>query len=189
MADQGSQALLQADLDAKVTTNGANENTGLRVRTFLTNFIDTIYALIGRNLSPSYAFSTNTDTASDPGADVFRFNSATTSSVTEIAISSIDQAGNDKGTLNSLQSGILSIRVVGENTTLEFRIKSAVHTTFTVWTVQYLKGVKPANNAVCVMEFRPDATRTGNILSMSVDGETMTITDVDGNVYRVIITI
>ncbi len=44
MSDLGSKTALQSDCDTKVTTNGANENTGLRVRTFLTNFIDTVYA-------------------------------------------------------------------------------------------------------------------------------------------------
>lgn len=44
MADLGSKAALQSDINAKVTTNGANENTGARVRASLTNILDTIYA-------------------------------------------------------------------------------------------------------------------------------------------------
>src|SRR5690349_9293608 len=44
MSDLGSKSALQTDLDAKVTTNGVNENTGARVRAYLTNCIDTMYA-------------------------------------------------------------------------------------------------------------------------------------------------
>jgi len=45
MADLGSIAALKADIDAKVTTNGANENTGVRVNTSLNNMVDTLYAV------------------------------------------------------------------------------------------------------------------------------------------------
>ena len=45
MADLGSIAALKADIDAKVTTNGANENTGVRVNTSLNNIVDTLYAV------------------------------------------------------------------------------------------------------------------------------------------------
>ena len=45
MADLGSIAALKADIDAKVTTNGANENTGARVNTSLNNMVDTLNAL------------------------------------------------------------------------------------------------------------------------------------------------
>ena len=45
MADLGSIVALKADIDAKVTTNGANENTGARVNTALNNMVDTLYTL------------------------------------------------------------------------------------------------------------------------------------------------
>lgn len=45
MADLGSIEALKADIDAKVTTNGANENTGARVNTALNNMVDTLYTL------------------------------------------------------------------------------------------------------------------------------------------------
>ena len=43
MADLGSQEALLADVDAKVTTNGANENTGARVNANLHNIVDTLW--------------------------------------------------------------------------------------------------------------------------------------------------
>lgn len=43
MADLGSAAALTTDIDAKVTTNGANENTGARVNDCLNNIADTLY--------------------------------------------------------------------------------------------------------------------------------------------------
>lgn len=49
MSDLGSKAALQADIDAKVTTNGNGENTGARVRAALTNMVDTLSN--GENLS------------------------------------------------------------------------------------------------------------------------------------------
>jgi hypothetical protein len=52
MADLGSIAAVKADIDAKVTTNGANENTGARVNTLLQNMTDTIDALKADELTP-----------------------------------------------------------------------------------------------------------------------------------------
>lgn len=46
MADLGSKAALNADVDAKVTTNGANENTGARVNDCLNNIVDTLYGAV-----------------------------------------------------------------------------------------------------------------------------------------------
>ena len=43
MADLVTQAALLADVDAKVTTNGANENTGARVNANLHNIVDTLW--------------------------------------------------------------------------------------------------------------------------------------------------
>ena len=46
MADQGSKAAMQTDIDAKCTTNGAGENTGTRIRALFTNFLDTVWTPI-----------------------------------------------------------------------------------------------------------------------------------------------
>lgn len=155
MADLGTKTALDADLNAKVTTNGANENTGLRVRTFLHNLIDTILGSIG--LAPTATFSTSTNTAADPGQDTVRFNNATIASVTEIALSDLVN-GVDKGDLNSRFTGIIQLRPVGTTDTIEFQITSTVHTTFTRYTVTYLKGTLPANGTVCAVRFLPSNT-------------------------------
>lgn len=55
MADLGSKGALNADIDAKVTTNGANENTGARVNDCLNNIADTLYGQGGVNKGPYQA--------------------------------------------------------------------------------------------------------------------------------------
>ena len=82
MADQGSQAAMQTDIDAKCTTNGANENTGSRIRQLFTNLIDTLYAGLGftsderaaiegsNSPSASNVFATEADIPSVPVASV-----------------------------------------------------------------------------------------------------------------------
>lgn len=62
MADLGSKAALNADVDAKVTTNGANENTGARVNDCLNNIVDTLY---GSGAAPAATWGTITGTLSD----------------------------------------------------------------------------------------------------------------------------
>lgn len=49
MADQGFKSALNSDIDAKVTTNGANENTGSRVNACLSNMADTIFGRGGHH--------------------------------------------------------------------------------------------------------------------------------------------
>jgi len=46
MADLGSKSALNADVDAKVTTNGTNANTGARVNDCLNNIVDTLYGAV-----------------------------------------------------------------------------------------------------------------------------------------------
>ena len=154
MADLGSKAALNADVDAKVTTNGANENTGARVNDCLNNIVDTLY---GSGAAPTATFSTNTNTAQDPGQDTVRFNSGTIASVTEIGLSDV-VGGVDKGTLNSQFSGIIQFRPVGTTETIEFQITSVVHTSWTRYTVTYLKGALPANGTVMAVRFLPSNT-------------------------------
>lgn len=57
MSDLGSKAALQADINAKVTTNGNGENTGARVRAALTNMVDTLDGLKADALN-SFFFAT-----------------------------------------------------------------------------------------------------------------------------------
>jgi len=166
MSDLGSKAALNADIDAKVTTNGANENTGARVNDCLNNIVDTLY---GSGAAPTATFSTNTNTAQDPGQDTVRFNSGTIASVTEIGLSDV-VGGVDKGTLNSLCSGIIQFRLVGTTETIEFRITSVVHTSWTRYTVTYLKGALPANGTVMAVRFIPV-----NVVTQTItNGETAT---------------
>lgn len=166
MSDLGSKAALNADIDAKVTTNGANENTGARVNDCLNNIVDTLY---GSGAAPTATFSTNTNTAQDPGQDTVRFNSGTIASVTEIGLSDV-VGGVDKGTLNSQFSGIIQFRPVGTTGTIEFQITSAVHTSWTRYTVTYLKGTIPANGTVMAVRFLPV-----NVVTQTItNGETTT---------------
>ncbi len=166
MSDLGSKAALNADIDAKVTTNGANENTGARVNDCLNNIVDTLY---GSGAAPTATFSTNTNTAQDPGQDTVRFNSGTIASVTEIGLSDV-VGGVDKGTLNSQFSGIIQFRPVGTTETIEFKITSVVHTSWTRYTVTYLKGALPANGTVMAVRFIPV-----NVVTQSItNGETTT---------------
>ena len=109
------------------------------------------------DIAPTATFSTNTNTAQDPGQDSIRFNNATIGSVTEIALSDFVN-GVNKGDLNSKFTGILQLRPVGATDTIEFQINSAVHTTWTLYTVTYLKGTLPANNTVCAVRFLPSNT-------------------------------
>jgi hypothetical protein len=108
--------------------------------------------------APTATFSTNTNTAQDPGQDAFRFNNATIGSVTEISLSDV-VGGVDKGDLNSRFSGIIQFRPVGTTGTIEFQINSVVHTSWTRYTVTYLKGTLPANGTVCAVRFLPSAPR------------------------------
>lgn len=109
------------------------------------------------DLAPTATFSTNTNTAQDPGQDTVRFNNGTIASVTEIGLSDV-VGGVDKGTLNSLCSGIIQFRLVGTTETIEFQITSAVHTSWTRYTVTYLKGTIPANGTVMAVRFLPSNT-------------------------------
>lgn len=119
--------------------------------------------------APTATFSTNTNTAQDPGQDTVRFNSGTIGSVTEIALSDV-VGGVDKGTLNSLCSGIIQFRLVGTTETIEFRITSVVHTSWTRYTVTYLKGALPANGTVMSVRFIPV-----NVVTQTItNGETTT---------------
>jgi|JI10StandDraft_1071094.scaffolds.fasta_scaffold380318_1 hypothetical protein len=104
--------------------------------------------------APTATFSTNTNTAQDPGQDAFRFNNATIGSVTEISLSDV-VGGVDKGDLNSRFGGIIQFRAVGTTTTAEFQITGVVHTSWTRYTVTYLKGTLPANGTACAVRFLP----------------------------------
>lgn len=121
------------------------------------------------DLSPTATFSTNTNTAQDPGQDTVRFNSGTIASVTEIGLSDV-VGGVDKGTLNSQFSGIIQFRPVGTTGTIEFQITGAVHTSWTRYTVTYLKGTIPANGTVMAVRFIPV-----NVVTQTItNGETAT---------------
>lgn len=109
------------------------------------------------DIAPTATFSTTTNTAQDPGQDTVRFNSGTIASVTEIALSDV-VGGVDKGDLNSRFSGIIQFRPVGTTDTIEFQITSVVHTSWTRYTVTYLKGTLPANGTVMAVRFLPSNT-------------------------------
>lgn len=63
------------------------------------------YNLLLSSPGLSFTFDTSTTTSSDPGAGKVRFNNATVSSVTEIAIDDADAVGNDVATfLNNISA-------------------------------------------------------------------------------------
>lgn len=114
----------------------------------------------------------STNTTIDPGQNTMRFNSGTASSVTEIALSDVTSGSVNKGDLNSLFGGILQGRTVGTSTTFEYRITAAVHTSFTRYTVTYLKGSIPADNTVIAVRYIPEPFTggSGTVTSVAVSG-------------------
>ena len=60
MSVLGSIAALIADIEAKVTTNGANQNTGARVQESLKNIVETLDGLPHTPVGFPYYFSATT---------------------------------------------------------------------------------------------------------------------------------
>lgn len=122
MPDQGSQSNLIDDINLKVTTNGAQENTGARVNLSLRNIVDTIYAAFQAgdaavfdallasiaqrayiaDLSIQYSF--NTSIAPPVSGSTFLFNNATFASVTECYIHKVGAASDLTGFYEELAS-------------------------------------------------------------------------------------
>lgn len=67
MSDLGSLSALLADIAAKVTTNGANENTGARVRACLENIADTVYGSVWGRKGTNIASAATTDIGAATG--------------------------------------------------------------------------------------------------------------------------
>ena len=177
MADLLTKALLNADVDAKVTTNGANENTGARVNDCLNNIVDTFFGVAAN--APTLTFSTNTDTAgSEPLGGAIRFNNATIGSVTQIALGGVVN-GVNKGDLFTGVTGILRGHVLGTTDTFEFLITGVP--TFGLWTlvpVTYLKGAIPTNLAECAIDFLPANTinaATTSALALKADTSSLAV--------------
>ena len=208
MADLGGQSNLIDDLNAKVTTNGANENTGLRVRNFLRNFIDTVWAYIQgsyvqigapvfsgtpdfqgneaawktaldiRSASPSVTFDNDTDTASDPGSGVVKFNSITPEDTTQICQSATIN-GVNKGGLYAIAGSILQYQKAGTSITVEFLIVGVTHTTFTVYDVTYLSGPIPSDGDKLSLRIIPANTKHKDLLMVVLDDGTVVSTESD----------
>lgn len=119
-----------------------------------------IVAQAARDRHPVITFSTNTTTDADPGQATIRFNNGTIASVTEIALSDADSESIDKGDLNSRCAGILQLRTVASAATIEFLITAIVHTSFTRYTVTYLKGSLPTNGTAMTYKFLPTNAAT-----------------------------
>ena len=138
--------------------------------TDLESDLSDIVAQAARDRHPVVTFSTNTNTAQDPGQATIRFNNGTIASVTEIALSDADSEGIDKGDLNSRCAGIIQLRTVASAATIEFQITGVVHTSWTRYTVTYLKGSLPSNGTVLAVRFLPVSVVTQTI----TNGETAT---------------
>ena len=119
-----------------------------------------IVAQAARDRHPVITFSTNTTTDADPGQATIRFNNGTIASVTEIALSDADSESIDKGDLNSRCAGILQLRTVASAATIEFLITAIVHTSWTRYTVTYLKGSLPTNGTAMTYKFLPTNAAT-----------------------------
>ena len=119
-----------------------------------------IVAQAARDRHPVITFSTNTTTNADPGQATIRFNNGTIASVTEIALSDADSESIDKGDLNSRCAGIIQLRTVASAATIEFLITAIVHTSFTRYTVTYLKGSLPTNGTAMTYKFLPTNAAT-----------------------------
>lgn len=128
--------------------------------TDLESDLSDIVAQAARDRHPVVTFSTNTNTAQDPGQATIRFNNGTIASVTEIALSDADSEGIDKGDLNSRCAGILQLRTVASAATIEFLITAIVHTSWTRYTVTYLKGSLPTNGTAMTYRFLPSNAAT-----------------------------
>jgi hypothetical protein len=148
MSDLGSLAALIADIEAKVTTNGANENTGARVQQSLKNIADTLNGLIKDPAGLPYRFSTTTN-PSGIGTSYVRVNNATVGAVTELYIHQEDMSITDRAAvLATLSAGglvYLNSRVDG-NTVGVFKATSCVDsgTYFTI--TGTLNGTLPNDN-------------------------------------------
>jgi len=160
----GAVVAAASDYDASQVDNDSSV-TGATVK----DALDTLKTTTETLSAPTATFSTNTNTAQDPGQDTFRFNNGTIGSVTEIALSDV-VGGVDKGDLNSRFGGIIQFRPVGTTGTIEFQINSVVHTTWTRYTVTYLKGNLPANGTVCAVRFLPSNTVKEYVASLSQTG-------------------
>ena len=169
MADLGGKTALKSDLDAKVTTNGANENTGARVNAGLTNIIDTLFGVA--NMAPTLTFSFDTDLDNTGGpSQSIRFNNAAIASTTAVAFNGVVN-GVNKGDLFTNVSGILRGHVLGTTDTFEFRIiGTPVFGLWTVFAVEYLSGSKPASGAECAIDFLPSAGSVRNPQEIVVSG-------------------
>ena len=114
--------------------------------------LDADIALLGNK----YIIDTgSTNTTTDPGQNTIRINNASLASATELSISDVDVDGIDQSTLNSLLGGVLVLTTVSSGATCAVSIVSSVHTSFTRFTVEYLKGSFPADGAVVYARFFP----------------------------------
>ncbi len=160
MADLGSKAALTSANNTRINDNTSQEISPADVRDSFTDTVDTIYAQAARDRHPVITFSTNTTTNADPGQATIRFNNGTIASVTEIALSDADSESIDKGDLNSRCAGILQLRTVASAATIEFLITAIVHTSWTRYTVTYLKGSLPTNGTAMTYKFLPTNAAT-----------------------------
>ena len=160
MADLGSKAALTSANDTRINDNTSQDISPADVRDSFTDTVDTIYAQAARDRHPVIGFSTNTTTNADPGQATIRFNNGTIASVTEIALSDADSESIDKGDLNSRCAGIIQLRTVASAATIEFLITAIVHTSFTRYTVTYLKGSLPTNGTAMTYKFLPTNAAT-----------------------------
>ena len=160
MADLGSKAALTSANDTRINDNTSQDISPADVRDSFTDTVDTIYAQAARDRHPVITFSTNTTTNADPGQATIRFNSGTIALVSELALSDADSESIDKGDLNSRCAGIIQLRTVASAATIEFLITAIVHTSFTRYTVTYLKGSLPTNGTAMTYKFLPSNAAT-----------------------------
>ena len=159
----GNNVDTYTDLDFENSGSGGGSYSPPIPQSDVTDLEDDLTAIVAQaalDRHPVITFSTNTTTDADPGQATIRFNNGTIASVTEIALSDADSESIDKGDLNSRCAGILQLRTVASAATIEFLITAIVHTSWTRYTVTYLKGSLPTNGTAMTYKFLPSNAAT-----------------------------
>lgn len=155
MSDLGSKTALTSDINSKVTTNGANENTGSRVNQCLRNMVDTTYAAMANTVTMGYwnhAANSNAGNCTI-AADGFELHPSNTN-------------GEDHGTLFGNYANQTVQVVLRQESTNAYRVLTGTVTstggklTGTGMTVGVTNGTFTVNNPTAVSITRTEVVKT-----------------------------
>lgn len=187
MSDLGSFAAAKTDIDDKVTTNGANENTGARVNDCLNNIVDTVEGRLNANVSFGIPMTFSTATVGAPAEGVFRFDNATVGDITNGFFHMTAPTGVDNAnlwSLNNPQRGYVQVTHSGGVLVMQFTGEGANNGGVYEAGMDHVSGPLPANNAPCRVVYLP-GERTGVLEYVAVvaGGEGATAPIVSGIGY------